>query len=239
MTMTTRNNYNTNANGPDIESYAYHDTGIAQMDFKENMKILRHGGYRTSHVLFFTGMEFTKDSLSDFKVKAKKADLARYFESVYGNESYSDYMKLWKKQELIDYIIDDRPSDIKDLEDYFLSLAEYNIKMTWTNEIESYGLNGYSQGDYAEVFVDWTQIKKSGWKITESELIKYMENLCFDCPISACVTIDGQEYNYYDLPGLESEYDWNREEFIDWIEKESGVSRTEFENMLPEYPDYG
>jgi hypothetical protein len=100
-------------------------------------------------------------------------------------------------------------------------LQQYGIKISHKDDIREIDISGYSQGDYAKVFVNFTALEKLwGKKPDEPELKRMFENIFYDVPIYAQVTVDGEEYNYWDCPDYE-EYEWKRDEFITWLSQQT------------------
>jgi hypothetical protein len=161
------NNYNTNANGPSIETTAFYDSFLGADNWRENFERTKHDGY------FYTAHGQIKlDCMTD------KDDMREIY------------------------------------------------------------ITGYSKGDYAWVYVNFTALEKLwGKKPEETDLKSMFENIFYDVPIYAQVTVNGEEYNYWDCPDYD-EHDWKRDEFIAWLSEQTGIDASEFEAVLPLNLDY-
>jgi hypothetical protein len=158
------NNYNTNANGPSIETTAYYDSWEAGETWRENFERTKHDGY------FYTAHGQIKlDCMAD------KDDIREIY------------------------------------------------------------ITGYSKGDYAWVYVNFTALEKLwGNRPDEPDLKRKFKNMFYDAPIYAQVTVNGgDDYYYWDCPDYDK-YDWKRDEFIAWLSQKT----KEFEALLPLNLDY-
>lgn len=215
-----RNNFNHSDTGTDIEFSGCYSIGLSQDEFDENFKRIVEG-HKFSSVIYYRdwGNIKSAQNIGDiFRLEkgTKKADiLDRGF---FYNESFNDIRRELLGMPLKDY---------EDFEDI----------LTLKDGIEIYETRGYCQGDFCKVIIDKNALKKC-WgnepdiKALEDEI----DHLCWDCPVSATLTINGTEY-FYDEYTLDR-YDWQREEFAEKVSKDSGVAVETLLAILPEHLDY-
>lgn len=226
--MTSVNNFNTNKNGNDIEFSGSFDTFASRDSFDENVEVIQHTSYRKTAICFYNPMkEFSQ--VFELKIKILKTDLIKFvYEHI---DLHAD--ATWLKSELMDTAIsylNDELLDYKyDLEDLG---RNYDLDISFVNDIQVISTSGYSQGDYALVIVDLTQLNKAwGTKHKDAkELKETIHHLFWDTPVYATVTINGEEYNYFDYALLA--YEWEPARFIDLVSKSFGLQSDEISEEL-------
>lgn len=235
--MTRKNNFTQAPEGqPDIEFVGFQDLSISQHMFSENFEILQFSGYRSSTIAYYIdhGNVPGADDIK-FTVKGDKAAKVSYLE---GNTIFDESeIETWSE--------DDIDSEI-------ISLSECNLLNWITDSIENIdGLEfvpsknliklvtrGYSQGDYAEVYYCPDDLEKAwGNAPDQSELQTTFDNLFWDAPYYACMTINGEEYNLFDMPDY-NEYEWDADKFAAYVSKESGIDIAILEPLIPQNLEY-
>jgi hypothetical protein len=237
-----KNNFDVSSTGVNIESSCYYDTWLSQINFKENFESLDNRDRRgDNHDWYFVDCGNLPDSSKiEFELKGSREDLIKFIVA----ESYyeRDDVETWQESELQEYAID-RLSETPKVYN-FESLNDSDLKDTGlelipNKAIESIFVRGYSQGDYARIFYSPDDIESVWGKLpNDSELRESFRNYCFDSPIYASLTINGTEYNYHESPEYKSEYEWDKDSFIAWVSKESGIDKEVLSQYLPEYPEY-
>lgn len=233
------NNFNTNANGPDIEITCFYDTSLSQMLFNENFQILQNSSYRETCKAYYidNGNVPDADSL-EFTLKGSKEDKVKYLKEndLYGYESLDALADSELSQEIIGYL-SERPSihNLASLNRY--DLANTGLEIVPSKNIVWVSVRGYSQGDYAEVAYCPDDLKEAwGTEPNESELRKLFAQLFYDTPIYACLTIDGEEYRYDET--TEDSYTWDKKAWAKVVSEQSKVDYETILEMLPSAPDY-
>jgi hypothetical protein len=129
------------------------------------------------------------------------------------------------------YSVDDLDDDLAEL------LAEAGAKENFIKIIT----RGYSQGDYATVYIKKDSLEKLTGKPvdeqTESDLHTDISNLFWDCPLDARLEID--EETIYLTEYLDSSYNWNRDKVLKEIKDSIHPSIYQFlKENLPEHIEY-
>lgn len=236
--MRAINNFDKSSTGTDIEFVGGYDVDRSRWEFDASFEVLRYSGYRESAVLYYIeyGNVEGADKV-DFSLKCTKPQLAEYLVDHFGHETKSGYMK-WSKEDLLNEVSDH-------IWDYMNVLSyregneeidEYGMEIVPSKTLEWVGSRGYSQGDYSEIVYCPEDLKKAwGKEPNEAELSETFDNLLWDSPISATLTVNGEEF-YYDEEF--DWYDWQREEFIEYVAKEAGIDKELLEAIVPENLDY-
>ncbi|MGR3178762.1 MAG: hypothetical protein ACUZ8E_11960 [Candidatus Anammoxibacter sp.] len=229
--MTITNNYDTNKNGVDIEFNGFYDCYQSQEYFTENFETIQHESHHKTAIYFYTSCGEIKPCF-DLKIKALKKDLYKFVQEYCSNYIDNSWSKEDLYNEAIIFLTEELTTykyDINDLS------QEYNMDISFVNDIEILTTYGYSQGDYALVIIDKTQIAKL-WGNYPDNLQETSNHLFWDSPVSASITIDEKGYNYYEYDL--SEYTWQRNKFINRVAKDSGVPESELESLIPEELSY-
>lgn len=232
------NNFDTNSNGVNIEVSCIYDCHISQMDFNENLESL---GGKDTEWFYNSHKQMDVDSIYDFSYSFTDEKAVREFLDkechIHFDESdyvtFQDYlddiMAEWKAcegNEQVQEWVDDSP-----------------ITMKRVNDVEIYETRGYSQGDYARVFIDWAQfaelITSELTEETKNAQREYIDHLFWDAPIHGVATINDVEY-YYEFDS----YDFKRSEWIESILKDFqdheklDVIKNDLESLIPENLEY-
>jgi hypothetical protein len=231
--MTRKNNFDKSSTGTDIEVTCFYDTDSSRRDFEENFKVLQHSGYRTSSVLAFTGNGELPD-ISDigFTVKGTREAKEKYLENWYGED-----VKEWVESEMDSEIV--ARAEVN-LIDYALDKLESiaGIEIVPVKPLICVSSTGYSQGDYSTIIYCPEDIEKLWGRLPEQkEMQTLFDHYLWDSPVYCVVTINGEEFNYWDMPEYDS-YDFQRDKFIEYVAKESGIDTEQLESLVPEYPSY-
>jgi hypothetical protein len=171
------------------------------------------------------------------------------------------------------YIFHDTTRGRCDFDDNFLQLEEGTYYYTnWGNICDTpdnldelyteddelkegiirFATRGYSQGDYADVYIDTYKLENIFGVCPNLDGIKKdIRKLFWDCPISGHITLhhDGEEEEILVWEMLTDEYIWDKEEVIksvmEYTRKRLKVKEELFVRLeqdliqlLPEYPDY-
>jgi hypothetical protein len=220
----TKNNFDQSSTGHDIEVTVMLDCYMSRIHFDENFHLYSHSGYSSTCRAWFTdcGQADTPDSVADcIDWKAATAEdckgwlIERYCTGKYGEsidwlesmaaeyygEEYPDWHEAARDTmnggNAFQYdegvsLEDAIGNDFAEVNQYFT--IKYNVAK----------IRGYCQGDYAEVLYDpatWAD----GFDPRE-----YFQNLFYDAPVYARVTVDGEEYYIDEL--LKDNYQWDRDE---------------------------
>lgn len=232
--MKTINNFDKSSTGTDIEFSGGYDGDRARWEFEENFEVLRHSGYRVFSVLYYIdcGNVEGADEV-DFSLKGTKVQLAEYLVDHFGNETKSGYMK-WTKDDLLNEVSDHiwDYMNVLSYRECNEEIDEYGMEIVPNKTLEWVGLRGYSQGDYSEIVYCPEDLKKAwGKESNEAELSEIFDNLLWDSPISATLTVSGEEFHYDEEFDW---YDWQREEFIEYVSKRTGVGKEVLEAIVPQ-----
>jgi len=225
------NNFNTNSNGPDIEFSGFMDGDKSRMDFDENFETIVHQSYSKTSIQFYNpGGEITQSL--DIKVKALKKDLYKFVDENVNAVIDQACSKQALYDETIAFLQDEIAAYKYDLDE--MSNA-YGITISFVNDIEILVTKGYSQGDYALVIVDRTQLTELWGKYTDN-VQECIDHYFWDSPVWAKLEINGTEYQYYEFDL--KEYEWEKEAFIKHVAKASGILQSELESLVPSELSY-
>lgn len=233
-----RNNYNKSSTGTDIECLCFFDTSLSQSEFDDNIKVLQHSGYRSTSVGYYIDSgNVPDDSEIKFTVKGTREAREKHF---LDNGRYydSEEVKTWDDETLNDEILS-LEEDVNLINYALEKLPSYDgIEFIPNKNLIALATCGYSQGDYAVVLYCPEDLEKAWGTYPKQENIqKLINHYYWDAPIYCAFTINGHEYQYSDMPEY-NEYDWDREKFLAYVAKESGVAIETLEDFVPEYPDY-
>lgn len=197
------NNFDTSSTGVGIELHCEYDCGAARGRFEEGIAVLQPESYHKHCIAFYTAYGEI-DAEIEYKVKGLKSNMVKYLNTeVYAVWDMQDYVSDMR-QEIIDRI---EEYDKYNLENYNIDLAKYNLEICFKNDLRFIEIRGYSQGDYAKVICDFTQIESVwGTKPDEDYFKKELVHLFYDQPVYARFDIEGKEYSYYEY--LDDEYAW-------------------------------
>lgn len=229
--------------GKSDSDFFYVDYGnIKGIPELEDMIIISHKNTRDDLINYLYDNEVynSNDDLTRMSVEPLAKDVLDDLSYTYGSDI---------TESNIEYIIDE-------LYNYGIK-AEINPRFEWIDS------RGYSQGDYANILVDYDQIKKAwGTVPSDRDLQKTFDRLFWDSPINGVLTIkqdkgdsnygeelfknlpktDINEEYYYDEM-LSDSYEWDRDEVIEYILKYTKVSNKDLleeylEEFIPSEPDY-
>lgn len=212
-----KNNYDNSSTGINIECWAYYDTDLSRIWFKD--AINKHGDL----YYYQSGYEDVK-SIRDFiEIDSKAsheelADLANELNEWAYYDEYSD-------EDLRELILDAEPEMI--MNRYWHEQLGSTLKLK--PEFTLYKTRGYCQGDIETVLYKGDSL---------SALIHdSIDHLFWDAPVRAEVIINGKGYEY------DSIYEWKKSEFIsDIMNKYEGDNpdyvRKSLDKMLPEELNY-
>ena len=238
MGKVKRNNHTRPAEGePDIECVCKYDTDISWSNFEENFEVLQHSGYRTASVCYYIDSGNVPDSSEiKFTVKGDKAAKVKYLAEQTNFEA--EEIETWDDDTLNSEILG-YESDVN-LINYALDKmpdAPDGLEFVPNKNLIAISTTGYSQGDYSTVLYCPEDLEKAWGNYPKQENIQKMTNHYFwDAPIYCNFEIDGKEYSYWDMPEYD-EYEWERDKFLEYVAKESGVDKEKLESFVPEYPE--
>lgn len=236
--MTTRNNFDQSSSGLNIECTCFYDTDRSHMDFKDNFEVLQHSSYRTSSVLYYIdngNVPVPGHDEIKFTVKGERsAKIKKLVELSYFEE---DEIQTWDDDTINQEILNYYEVNLIDYAQDKLDIID-GLEFVPTKNLVVISSSGYSQGDYSTIIYCPDDLEKAwGNKPDENQIQKMVNHYLWDAPIYARCEIDGKEYNIWDMPGYD-DYEWDRDKFIDWIAKESGIDKEKFEEYIPENPSY-
>lgn len=240
--MTTVNNFDKSSTGTDITATVFYDTDKSRMDFEENITILQHDGYRTTSVGYYTGFDAAKPDDIEWVLTGSDEDCIKWLAS----DSYWDEEELkgWDMSELRQEIIDRKSPNLIDyaLEgsawDEQNGFGTYDLSIKPNKTLIVLTSRGYSQGDYAKVIYCPEDLEKAWGRMPEQdEMQKTIDHLYWDAPIYASVEIDGVDYPVWEMDSY-NDYEWDRDAFIAYVAKASGVSVETLEGIIPSEPSY-
>ena len=231
--MTTRNNFDTSSTGTNIESTCYYDTDKSRYDFKENFKIMQHSDYRNNTIAYYIdhgnvedndAITFTLEGTPEQIKAALKQD---------GYEDDDDTVK--DALEILENGYGEKIT-LLNYEDFNRVYDPLSVKPS--KVLEKIITRGYSQGDYAEVFYCPDDLEKAWGNVPQkNDLKKTFDHLFWDAPIYASITINGDEYFYWDQPEYD-EYEWEREKFLKFVAEKSGVKFETLAAIMPDDPSW-
>lgn len=206
------NNFTRPAEGlPVLELSVFYDTDMAQINFDDFVTPIQYG----CNALTIGGYECAPETIGDL-FELNKMNKRQLLKLAYACESETETegtkADIIEGLELVK-LADCCGDETLDLLDSLPSKYGY---MTTC---------GYSQGDCCAVL--YLKDKKPSRE--------WIDKLFWDCPIHACLTIDGEE-NYLD-EYLESSYDYNKETILSKYDGPEYVKKWLSEN-LPENPNY-
>jgi hypothetical protein len=212
------NNFDNSTTGVKLELSCFYDNDLASIWFKD--EIFNEGNeYHYNDVVDLADHNNYKITVKELREKIK-ADYDYSLSSQYMGKAYSKLTKI----ELVEFLenVAYGKAEIKEFyQDNFTPL--YNIIET----------RGYSQGDYATVYIP----KEIDHKVDSD----YIDNLFWDAPVYCRLMIDDNEYYLEEY--LLSPYDYDTNLILSGIEKDLNHNKKEYilawiKDNLPEQPDY-
>lgn len=231
--MTTKNNFDNSSTGTNIEFAGYFDCYQSQTDFTDSIETIQHSSYSKTSIQFYNPHGQIEKDL-DIKVKALKTDLYKFVEKYCRDDIDRTWLKSDLNEIVIDFLTDELLTYKYDLDE--LSSDFDDIEISFVNDIDILTTRGYSQGDYALVLVDRTQLTKLWGKYTDN-VQECIDHLFWDAPVWARLTINEDEYHYNDEGDLK-QFEWQRDEFIKLVSKSSGVPASVLEDLVPQELSY-
>jgi len=200
------NNFTKNGNGTSIDFQCFYDTDVSQWNFRENFE--RVGD---NDEYFFT--EHTNIEVPEYKEMF-----------ILKNDCREEAI-----DEILEYSKDNREDfddmDIGDIGDWLLMYADFgdvDEMFTLRDNIQEFTTRGYSQGDYAKVYVDKEQVEKNCGKYDEKSTEKMIDSYFWDCPVYLSLEIDNNTIENGEIE-LDDEYytDTNevKEKTIEYLKK--------------------
>lgn len=237
MTKTKKNNYDKSSTGIDIECSCFHDTELSRMNFQENFENLQRDRYRTTSVNYYIDNGNIPDSSEvKFSVKGERETKIKHLVSITCFDA--EEIQTWDNDTLDSEIIG-HEEDVN-LINYALEKLPViaGLEFIPNKNLIVLTTTGYSQGDYAAVIYCPEDLEKAWGKMPEQKTIQSLvDHYFWDAPIYASFEINGKEYNYHDMPEYD-EYEWEREKFITYVSKESGIDAETLKAFVPDYPEY-
>jgi hypothetical protein len=238
--MTIKNNYTKAETGPSIELVCFYDTSLSQMLFDENISVIQHSSYTKKSMGYYIdngnlpGPEDVK-----FSVSGTYTAMAQYLKKEWNLEGKDLPRKKADRADLCyEYLCRHESPSLLNYTELGYDHGGVKLEIVPNKRIESFSTSGYSQGDYAEVFYSPEDIERVwGTKPNEKAIQEIVSHYYWDAPIYACFDIDGKEYHYHDMPEYD-EYEWDRDAFIAYVSKESGIDIETLEKFVPDYPSY-
>lgn len=202
-----RNNFDCSSTGLNIEVSACYDSGLSQITFDDMYYVVRNNRREVSFVIRRMDLEDnipTKVSEVGKFMSGKRGPMTKELMCEILNE-YSDYAydtESFTHKDLFECLQD---IDIKWLPDI---ITDYREFFKLKDGLTIYTTRGYCQGDVARILCK-EETAKNYWELLDHEM--------WDCPVYACITIEGCEYNYCEY-GLD-EYNFERNKFVDAVVK--------------------
>ncbi len=228
-----------------VEFYAYYDNDMSQINFDENFVRVGRSGNNFVYTEFGNLSDELPD-LSDITVKdgqreAMIKELANEYGYDEGDEDYNDLEENYTDQELF-YEIATEVYGYKSAVD-LIKDEDFPYFTNVDNIIGKFDITGYSQGDYATVYVDIKEFEKGTGRTWNEELKKELENtfknLFYDSPMYVRAIIDGDEYYVEEFDGMYEqwktlEYDKNKA-IEDVLQQYDGdINKEELKKILEE-----
>ena len=236
--MTTRNNFDQSSTGLNVECTCFYDTDRSERDFRENFEVLQHSGYRTSSVLYYidNGNVPGHDEIK-FIVKGDKAAKIKFLEKECSFEA--EEISSWDDDTIDTEIL----GNLEDLN--LINYAEKKhfpvvdgLEFVPNKNLIVISSRGYSQGDYSTVIYCPEDIEKAwGNAPDQNDIQKMVDHYLWDAPIYAQITLNENEFNIWDMDHHD-DYTWDREKFVEWGAKKSGIDREKFQAYVPANPSY-
>lgn len=237
------NNFDCSSSGINLEFSCFRDNDLSRLYFEEafirdgDQLIYTEGNFSEWEKEYTFTLEELKSALIDqlvgqfYALDELKADVKDHT-----GESWSKV----KKQELVDYLIDD----------YFSPQCwlEFCQKAGFNPNFDIVISRGYCQGDYKEVIIPhkfWECIGVKKPECVQSNLGDTIANLLWDSPIYCRLTINDEEY-FIDQDMADC-YNWDKSEALVIAEKQLGDDFTAEQKAyimawlvknLPDCPDY-
>lgn len=218
----------------EIEVNVSYDTSVAQMDWSDNFELVDNSG------MYFYTKNREHDGITVGELKRVKSDS----KSTLHMSLYMQCRELMLEDENIDGVIikalqqmdieelywhvnefytDSTRYELKDVE---MLAKEYEIEIG-LDKYEKINIVGNSQGEAATILV----LKEDMF----NGIGTVFKNLFYDTPVYAVVTIDGEET----CLGCElnNQYEWDKEEIIEVINKWDDLSEYTRERIISMLPD--
>lgn len=257
--MTNINNFDQSSTGVNIEFYGRYDNNLSRHYWEENYSEIDD----CKNTFYFTcygelenplnALELTVKSRSRKTDKEFADELKAYISKMYNFditdtdtiETLSEIIvNEFDKNELIDYLYNKNHFSEPLYAWAEGGYAETGLEVCFKKDPDYIDINGYCQGDFARVYFDIDAVRKLwGTPETTSDdeletmLRKQFEQQFYDSPVSAYITINDNDYSYYDCPDAD-EYAWKRNEFLQWAAEKSGVDIALIDAVVPKELPY-
>jgi hypothetical protein len=239
-----KNNYNQSTTGINIETSIFLDSDLTQWNFDDNFKTIESDIFHSrDQELIYTNFGNLSNDF-DFYISNKTSKNNLLFLCKYLFDDISE-LKYFDKQMLIDEI------ETEFYHNYYFEeikqlIEKYDIK-SFLDDYIIIESKGYSQGDFARVFINYKEYKKvTGYKGTktnlEKNLLTLIDSMLWDCVITARLEINEEEYimqidGFYNNWECLKKYDVETEikEVIKNFPKlDKKVLTQELKNLLPQ-----
>ncbi len=241
-----RNNFDKSSSGTDIEFVGFMDCDSSRRDFEENIEIIQHDGYRTTSIGYYIDAGNVPDSSEvKFTVKGERTVKEKYLVDTGRNYDAEDVSK-WDDETIDNEIL----SQNKDatLINYAMSLVSSRhgyfqavndgLEIEPTKNLIAVEIRGYSQGDYAIVLYCPEDVEKAWGNLPNQSKMKEMfTHWYYDAPVYAVMTINGEEYNFWEFPH-DNSYEWDKDKFVKWVSEQSKIPVETIAPFVPEDLDY-
>lgn len=238
--MQTINNFNQSSTGINIEFCGSYDTWNMTRIFEDNFKFIQESHYNKNTILVYTDYGNLTEEI-DFK-NGKLKGLKKFMEAYY-IEHISSCGFEGSKQELMEEIIyNEGMEKFSDLEYFQEKLKEFDLEYKLNFDLEVFECRGYSQGDYAEVYVNMTELRKVSGNKNIQVKKSYLENLLYKAPINTKITINDEEFDISDIfdKNLDEYSDWDdlREAFAKYVADKTNIDIAKILEVMPEELEY-
>jgi hypothetical protein len=226
-------------NGTELELNVFLDGDMARIEFEDCFKVYTHAGYRSTLRLFYTGAGWEEfpDTVSEcYDLSMVTRREARNFVVDTLTDEFTtarevvENCRYYHDGDWLAYLV-----ELMDEEEFITVFDEEERPAIGEFKYEIAGVTGYTQGDYAEVMYDPEVFGEN------TNAHRLFENLLYDAPVFARLTVDGSEYFIDEL--LENSYSWDRGEVMRLVRTEYATDLDEeiiewVCEQLPEYPEY-
>lgn len=231
------NNFNMSSSGVNVEVNIIWSTMNSQILFDES--IVNIGDRK----FLYTGCNNLSNDYQMFKdvlVDDTRHNKIMMIKSMVKNACYvySDFKGDDFQTVLDEFIVNNDGLYINDVDDLIAFMDDY--KITYKRGYSSVDITGYSQGDFARVYVnDADYLETFGAPVNLDSLKTECEHLFYDAPLYGEIVVD--DNTIYITEIVSDIYEYDKDDILESLNKRDDLSITalvEIEKLLPESIDY-
>lgn len=229
--MSTINNFDQSSSGDNITVNLCYDVDVAQYEFRENFKTVQSESYRKTAIYYYVdnGNIPDHDAL-EWNVLGTVKQLREYMKKECDLVNIAGMNKEQLQNEVLESLAVDHYLKLEEKADIDAILEPYGLEFDCGAKLEKVAIRGYSQGDYAEIYVNVDALREVwGSEPDLNELRDTFRHYFYDQPIYGVIEINGEEFPYE-----HDRYEFQRAEWLENITRDLKPSQDHIKEWLLE-----